>query len=211
MKPLLHAAVLCLALLLGACSTPLSHVYTLTPAGGLDTLDLPEDPPASSAYLLKVEPVGLPTLVNRQEVVVWQDSGIAVLPQERWSGMLGDELRDALSAQLQQRLATRDVSGLAIAPERPILDVRMMVRDFQSAPDYYVLFDADWSLTRSDEPRLMNPVCHSRFSVSPTQRGVAGLIPAHQQVLAAVSAQIADTARRWMLSGEVVCPRPESA
>jgi uncharacterized lipoprotein YmbA len=190
---------------LAGCASTEIHYHTLTPVGGVGSLLTPERNPAPAGYALEVLPVGLPALVDRQELVVRQDEKIVILDGERWAGALGDELHDTLSALLQQRLVTQDVSGIVVPAKTPVLRVKVMVRDFQSAPGYYALLDADWSLTRSDSPLLAHPVCHSRFSVSPQKPGYGALALAHQEVLSAMSQQIADTARSWMINGEAAC------
>ena len=198
-------SALALVLALAGCASDQIHYHTLTPSRGVASLVVTGHAASPADYVLEVLPVGLPTLVDRQELVVRQSDQIIVLDGERWAGALGDEVHDTLSALLQRQLGAQDVSGLVASTKQPVLRVKVMVRDFQSAPGYYALIDADWSLTRSDRPLAAHPVCHSRFSASPEKSGYTALIQAHQQVLGAMSQQISDTARNWMGSGDVAC------
>lgn len=198
-------SVLVCAVSLAGCASEQIHYHTLTPERGVASLTTEERNTQPADYALAVLPVGLPALVDRQELVVRQNGQIVILEGEHWAGALSDELHDTLSALLQRRLGAQDVSGLLASTKKPVLRVKLMVRDFQSAPGFYTLIDADWSLTRSDRPEAAHPVCHSRFSASPEKAGYAALDRAHQQVLGAMSEQIADTARSWMRDGETAC------
>lgn len=53
------------------------------------------------------------------------DSSVVALDGERWIGPFADEARDALSAQLTQRLATTDVAGLAPSVDKPVLHIKV--------------------------------------------------------------------------------------
>lgn len=102
-------SLLSMALLLGACSsTPTPNYYTLaTKVSPLAN---------SKVRVIEVLPVGLPDRINRAPIVVQDAAGKSrILENERWTSTLGAELRDNLSAGLQQKLGAVDRynSGMA--------------------------------------------------------------------------------------------------
>lgn len=87
---------------LTACSSsPTPNYYTLTPK----TTPLV----SSNIKLIEVMPVGLPDRLNQALLVLQDPNGKSTLLEEhRWASTLGSELRDGLSAGLQQKLGAVD-------------------------------------------------------------------------------------------------------
>lgn len=102
-------SILSLALLLGACSSsPTPNYYTL--ATQVTPL------PSSKVKVIEVLPVGLPDRINRAPMVIQDATGKSkILENERWTSTLASELRDNVSAGLQQKLGAVDRynSGMA--------------------------------------------------------------------------------------------------
>lgn len=90
------------SLLLGACSTSSTpNYYTL--------ISSVVAMPSNSLRVIEVLPVGLPDRLDRTQIVLQESSGKSqVLDQQRWTSTLSSELRDGLSAGLQQRLGAVD-------------------------------------------------------------------------------------------------------
>lgn len=90
------------SVLIGACSvssTP--NYYTL--ASTVKAL------PSSAVRVIEVMPVGLPDRLDRTQIILQDASGKSqVLDQQRWTSTMSSELRDGLSANLQQRLGAVD-------------------------------------------------------------------------------------------------------
>lgn len=87
---------------LSACSSsPTPSYYALNPS---------VTPLASSnVRVIEVMPVGLPDRLNRAPMVIQDITGKANLQDnQRWTSTLGAELRDGLSAGLQQKLGAVD-------------------------------------------------------------------------------------------------------
>nr|WP_252053541.1 ABC-type transport auxiliary lipoprotein family protein [Acinetobacter silvestris] len=64
---------------------------------------------STNVRVIEVLPVGLPDRLNRASLVLQEISGKSnVLDNERWTSMLAFELRDGLSAGLQQKLGAVD-------------------------------------------------------------------------------------------------------
>jgi len=85
-----------------ACSHSVTpNYYTLTPK----VVPLV----SSNIRVIEILPVGLPDRLNRTPLVLQESSGkVSVLDNERWSSTLAAELRDGLSAGLQQKLGAVD-------------------------------------------------------------------------------------------------------
>ena len=87
---------------LTACSSSMTpHYYTLTPKVS--------PMPNSHVRVIEVLPVNLPDRLNRTPIVVSNEQGQSkILDLERWTSPLAAELRDGLSAGLQQKLGAVD-------------------------------------------------------------------------------------------------------
>ena len=201
-------AVLAMATGLGACSSPAPiHYYTLLPPTAV--------PPAAasaavtqppSSFLIDVLPVGLPEHLDQQSLVVRKSSGggaVSVLDEERWVGPLGDELRNALSVQLAERLGTQDVSGLGSSADQKVLRIKVQIRRMDAWLGNQVQLEAGWSLglAQGSKARL---VCQGRFT-EPTQDGYPALVQAQQRAVGAMAARIAMDARAWGASQQAKC------
>lgn len=95
------SAVLLLGVLTGCSASKEPNYYSLTP----------QVIPSASAQVRVIEvlPVGLADRLNRIPLVVQEQDGKShVLNDERWTSTLSAELRDGLSAGLQQKLGAVD-------------------------------------------------------------------------------------------------------
>ena len=97
-----YGGILLLPLLLSACSgSPTPNYYSLTP----QVTPLV----SSSVRVIEVLPVGLPDRLSRSPLVIQETNGQSkVLDNERWTSTFDAELRDGLSAGLQQKLGAVD-------------------------------------------------------------------------------------------------------
>ncbi len=204
MKPV-KGLILSSLLGLVACSSAPVHYYTLQPAV------LPVAAGAARAaapFQLEVMPVGMPAQVDQSELVIRQNNGrLAILDNDRWSAALGDEFQLALSGQLEQALGVRDLHGLPLAPEQPVLQLRADVRRFESVPGYYALVDMVWSLKLQGpdhKERVLNCGSQVRQTTGPVD--LASLVQAHQQVIARRAMAMAGAARRWAADPAAGCP-----
>lgn len=96
------AGICATTLVIAACSgSPTPNYYTL--ANKVKPL------PNSKVKVIEVLPVGLPDRINRAPLVIQETNGRSnILDNERWTSTLGSELRDNLSAGLQQKLGAVD-------------------------------------------------------------------------------------------------------
>ncbi len=182
------AALLAAALGLGACASTPTQFYTLMP------------PPAAAAaatapYQIEVQGVDVPPQVATQQLVVRTSAGGMVpVDTRRWIAPLGDEIRDALSAGLSQRLGAHEVHGLAnaVAPKGqglPTWRVNLKVQRFESSLGAYARIDALWTLRRSDDGGAAL-TCASSVSES-VGPGYEALAEGHQRAVAELAGRIA--------------------
>ncbi|WP_414659731.1 membrane integrity-associated transporter subunit PqiC [Acinetobacter courvalinii] len=101
-KMIRGAGIVAATLLIAACSgSPTPNYYTL--ANKVTPL------PSSRVKVIEVLPVGLPDRINRAPLVIQEINGRSnILDNDRWTSTLGAELRDNLSAGLQQKLGAVD-------------------------------------------------------------------------------------------------------
>ncbi len=207
--------VIFLAATLAACaSDPPIHYYTLlAPAGPLASA--PAATGAAAPLRFDLLPVSLPAQVDQQPMVVRQGGqAVLLLENERWIAPLGQEMRNALSAELAQRLGGTDVSGLPLEASAPVLRIKVEVRRFESVLADHVLIEADWSLRRAAGTQEAEVIlCSSRIlesvqAAAPDRRTTGPLddmVRGHQRALARLATHIAETATSWTQRRGQIC------
>lgn len=201
-----RSALAALALGLAACATPLPvHYHTL----------LAPPPAAATAepavpFLIDVLPVGVPARLDQAQLVVRQaDSGIVVLDGERWAGPFGDELRNALSAELGHRLGTQDIAGLPRPSGKSVLRIKVQLRQLDAWPGQKVQLAADWSLGFANEAADVRLLCSGKYEeLAPGS--YAELVQAQQRAIAAMAASVAADARDFAKSRSARCALPSA-
>lgn len=200
-----HAAILAGAALLGACASSAPVRYH-------SLLDAAADTPASApaAFLIDVRPVAIPAQVDRPQLVVRDGGGLLPLEQERWIAPLADEARAALSADLSRALSATDVAGQPRPAGAKVLEIKVDLRRFESAPGAYAAVDAVWSVSAAEAGR-QPLVCDSRAreDVGP---GYDELVQGHRRALAAIAGRIASAARAYAADRrDGLCAEPQAA
>lgn len=195
-------SLLALTLGLAACtaSAPVRHYTLLTPQGDIRQQDVP------ARFAVEVLPVSVPEYLNQPQLVVRQDDSgmLAVLDDERWLGPLDDEVRNALSAQLVDRLGTQDVAGLSWPSDMPVIRVKLQIRRLDAWPGKRVQLEAGWTLGDAREPGGAKLVCQGRFE-EPAAAGYPALVQAQQRLIAALARQIGQDATTWSASRQSKC------
>ena len=200
-----RAAVLAGAALLGACASSAAVRYHSLFGAAADAAAS-----APAAFLIDVRPVTIPAQVDRPQLVVRDGGGLLPLEQERWIAPLADEARAALSADLSRALATTDVAGQPRPAGAKVLEVKVDLRRFESAPGAYAAVDAVWSVSAAEAGR-QSLVCSSRVreNVGP---GYDELVQGHRRALAAIAGRIASAARAYAADRrEDLCVEPQGA
>lgn len=200
---MLRTLLLGSTLALAACSSPVTHYYTLVPT----TESAPGTSRPAAGFQFELLTVQMPVQVDQPQLVVRQDQGrLAILDNERWAAPLADEFHDALASQMERQLGVRDLSGLPKNSDQPVVSLQADVRRFDSVPGQYALVDVVWSLSRrGEEGKRTNLTC---ATVVKEDAGVAlnSLVLAHQKAIGELAARIAGTARQWVANPSVGCP-----
>ena len=195
-KPLLLVGAVAL---LAACASAPMHYYTLLPSAPVEA----PSPAASLAF--ELQPVSVPAQVDQPQLVVREGGqSVALLESERWIAPLADEVRGALAVDLARVLPGRDVSGIS-SNSKPLLQVTLDLRRFDSQPGSYALIDGAWSVHLLHGAKPASLACSSRIreSVGP---GYAALVQGHQQALDELAGQIAKVAQALATGQSARCP-----
>lgn len=186
-------------LLVGGCTSTSPRYHTLVPESG-------RQPPAAvvADSRLEVAPVRIPAQVDRLELVTrLPDGGIAIADGERWIAPLADELRNALSIELGQRLGGGDPGpGRA---RSDLVSVRLEVERFESAPSRYALIEASWYLDMKADRKDVRIACRTR-AYEPVHGGYPELVRAHQRTIVLIADEIARAAQEAADGGAAPCP-----
>jgi len=181
-------------LTLAACaSSPPTHFYTL--AGDANANGSPAPTavnagaqPYANPLLIEVLPAGIPPQLQRPQMVLDTGPGqVDVLEQRRWSQPLGDEIGQALSADLTHALPAVDVYRSMHEPTQTVYRVAVNVQRFESVLGSHASLEAVWSVTRL--PQSLTLTCRSALS-APAGDGYDALVASHRQVLAGLALQI---------------------
>ncbi|WP_420995469.1 PqiC family protein [Cupriavidus sp. 30B13] len=200
--PALLALPLAAALLAG-CASPDPRYYTLAGAAA-GTANAANGagaaaPPASPQPLwIEVAPVRVPERLNRAQLVVrnGQDGELRLLDLARWSAPLPDELRDALSQQLQARLGAVDTYQQGLSGVEPVYRVTTEVVRLEASVGERASATINWTVRRLPDGKVSAGRTQAEL---PAPGAVDGVVAAYRQIVAATADDIAagmDTLRR---------------
>ncbi|EIF31140.1 hypothetical protein BCh11DRAFT_06656 [Burkholderia sp. Ch1-1] len=170
---------------LTACSSPSSRFYTL----GSSDAPIAGHNAATPPLLIEVPPVDVPPQVARTAFVVQTGANqVDVLEQTRWASLPADEIRQALSLDLTQKLDAIDVFNTPHPEGALVYRVSVSVQRFESWPGSHALIDAVWSV----RPLYSQTVLTCRSVVSETvASSYDALVAGHRLALAQVATKIA--------------------
>lgn len=135
------------ALLAGACSSSPARLYTLAPAQG--------EPAAFEAprqVSINVDSVRIPERLNQPQIVIRQSNQeLLAVENARWAAPLNDELRDALTTGVMERLHATDNHGLPQAHAATTYVIDVNIGQMDGTLNGPVVVDATWSLKFRDE------------------------------------------------------------
>jgi len=191
MQPLARLGALCaIAALAAGCSTPASHLYTLSRASVAGAA-LPPLPPIT----VVVGPVSIPAIVDLPQIVVSTGANSVTLDEfNRWASPLQSNISRVVAENLVTLLGTPRVSQFQQSLN---LDadyrVAIEVQSFDSAPGDAATLNAVWVVRRTKDGKAQT----GRTSVrEPTAAaGFDALAAAHSRALARMSQEIADVIR----------------
>jgi len=191
MRRLARLCALCaIAALAAGCSTPASHLYTLSRAQVAGAA-LPPLPPIT----VVVGPVSIPALVDQPQIVVSTGANSVTLDEfNRWASPLQNNISRVVAENLVTLLGTPRVSQFQQSLN---LDadyrVAIEVQGFDSAPGDAATLNAVWVVRRTKDGKAQT----GRTSVrEPTAGpGFDALAAAHSRARARLSPEIADVIR----------------
>lgn len=176
---LLLLAPLLLAGCLGA--SPKISYHTLGAVAG----DVPEVKLRQPVRSLGVGPVYVPTLLDRQGVVLRKDLyTVEVAEFHEWGGELEDEFLGALAQRLQERLpaATAVLTVPWELEQTPQYQVTVHVARFDGIPGQQAVLKGRWQLQQAKSGKGIRS---ARFNLDrrPVDDSVAGLVRAQSQLV----------------------------
>lgn len=190
--------VICATVLAAACASAPIHYHTLIPlAANADIA-----PPIIHRNV-DVESVHIPAQVDRFELVVRERSGeMALLDNELWVASLSDEIKTALSLELERQLGapTLDSRGWPTA-----ISVRLDVERFESAPARYAFIAAAWRVRAMEGTRAITLTCNTH-AYEDVSRGYDELVRGHQRAVISIADQIAAAIRELATQSAAECP-----
>jgi uncharacterized lipoprotein YmbA len=184
-------ALCALAVLVAGCSTPSSHLYTLSRAPAPATAAAAPLPNAT----VVVGPVSIPAIVDLPQIVVSTGANTVTLDEfNRWASPLQSNISRVVAENLVTLLGTPRVSQFQQSLNLDAdFRVAIEVQSFDSAPGDAATLNAVWVVRRTKDGKAQT----GRTSVrEPT--GAAGydaLAAAHSRALARMSQEIADVIR----------------
>jgi len=183
MAPAVLAALAALAVLAG-CASPEPRYYTL--ANGEATAPAA----ATTPIWIEVAPVRVPERLNRPQLVVADGSegGLKLLDLSRWSSPLPDELRDALSQQLQARLGAVDTYQQGLSEVTPVYRVTTEVVRLDGDLGQRAAATIAWTVRKLPDGKVLSGRTQTEL---PAPGQVDGMVSAYRQIVATTAADIA--------------------
>jgi uncharacterized lipoprotein YmbA len=172
------AALLCTA---GCVSNHPDHFFVLEP--------VPRTEGASSASFATQASlrVTLPSLVDRNEWVLRNGTGVTVLEHERWAAPLADQVTTVLGQDLEQRRPDLLVTSRQVGqPGVPTIAVSVDIVELSLGAGDAISLEARWQVARTAEGR----VASGRDTFRQTASGDS--YPAKARALSACIAQMAE-------------------
>ena len=171
--------------LLGACKSPPTNFYTLSPDGSLSSTG------ASRPIAVVVGPVTIPDVVDRPQIVTQIGNNEVELNEfDRWAQPLNSGVGRAIAADLGTLLNSQQVSVFDAARDPAVVwHVRIDVMRFESAPGRDVTVDVIWAVRPPGKGRAVTGRSVAHETV--TGPGIEPLVAAHDRALASVSRDIA--------------------
>lgn len=190
------AALTVLTFLTAGCASPEPRYYTL--ATGPETANIPAQTsalapalaPAANPVWIEVAPVRVPERLNRQQLVVADGAagGVKLLDLSRWTSPLPDELRDALSQQLQANLGAVDTYQQGLSGVEPVFRVTTEVVQLDADLNQRAGATIAWTVRRLPDGKVLTGRTQAEL---PAPGQVDGMVSAYRQIVATTAADIA--------------------
>jgi uncharacterized protein len=187
------------AVLMTACASSTLHYHTLVPAAGGA---VPKSSTRPSG--VDVERVTVPAEVDRPELVVRRNDGeVALLDGELWIAPLADEVKGAVSTEIQGRLGAAEPNLLN--PALGTISIRIEVERFESAPARYSMIEVKWQLRVEKPTNAVMLSCRSEV-FERVGSGYDAMVIGHRRAIALIADEMADSMQRLAADGATACP-----
>jgi len=173
------------AALLNGCASPEPRYYTLA-SGAASTAA-----PGAQPIWIEVSPVRVPERLNRAQLVVADGSaagGVKMLDLSRWSAPLPDELRDALSQQLQANLGAVDTYQQGLSEVEPVYRITTEVVRLDADLGQRASASIAWTVRRLPDGKVLGGRTVADLA-APGQ--IDGVVGAYRQIVANTASDIA--------------------
>ncbi|KAB0615989.1 PqiC family protein [Castellaniella defragrans] len=150
--------------------------------------------PRAAGTGLRLSVARIPAEAERPQLVVRDPArgpAVQVLNDSLWAAPLGDQIRDALAAEVGRRLGAADLQRLPDAGSRPARRIEVRIDRFDMVWDRFVALEADWTDRAPGADRIR--LCRAAVRL-PAGAGVASLVEAQRGALDRLAALIAAAA-----------------
>jgi hypothetical protein len=182
-------ALCAIALVAAGCSTPPSHLYTLSANAS------PAATPAPVNVSVVVGPISIPAIVDLPQIVVSSGANQITLDEfNRWASPLQTNISRVVAQNLVALLGTPRVAQFQQSLN---LDadyrVAIEVQAFDSAPGTAATINAVWVVRRTKDGK--SATGRTTITEPTAAAGYEALAAAHSRALARMSQEIADAIR----------------
>lgn len=183
-----------LLLLTGCAASVTPHYYTLVSAAN-------NNPPrtvAAAPFVIRMHQVTIPEQLNQPQLVIRTGKGEIVMSDNAlWASPLPEEMRNALTGQLERSLNTLEITGLTPPQDKPVVGISVTVQQFDAWPDNYASIALTWRLS-VDVGSAQERILTCRTQRTYTTRGdYPALINTQQALMRDVAADIAKSIRQY--------------
>ncbi|WP_416051836.1 membrane integrity-associated transporter subunit PqiC [Cupriavidus basilensis] len=173
------------------CASPEARYYTLAASRSNAAPAVTGRASRRSEPLwIEVTPVRVPERLNRIQLVVRDGTSgeVKLLDTSRWTSPLPDELRDALSQQLQSTLDAVDVYQHGLSATQPAFRVTTEVVNLDANVDKWAAATIAWTVRRLPDGKVLSGRTETEV---PAPGQMEGVVNAYREILAATAADIA--------------------
>lgn len=192
---------------LAGCASPEPRYFTLSGApGAAAPATAPSAVPgATHPVWIEVAPVRVPERLNRAQLVVadGDTGGVKMLDLSRWSAPLPDELRDALSQQLQTQLGAVDTYQQGLSEVAPVYRVTTEVVRLDANLGQRAAATIAWTVRKLPDGRVMSGRTEADL---PAPGQVDGLVGAYRQIVASTASDIAASVQSLRAQADAANP-----
>ncbi|HWW06231.1 PqiC family protein [Collimonas sp.] len=189
----LSAQLILVAAMLAGCASPEPRYYTLASRPAIGAAAAPAAIQGQEPVLIEVSPVLVPERLNRSNLLLDQGGGrLRLMELDRWSAPLPDELREALSQQLQASLGAVDTYRQASSGGLPAYRVSVDVVRMDAEPGARASAVINWTVLRFRDRKARSGRTQAEL---PTPGGVDSVVAAYQQVVSNTAGDIAAAIR----------------